>query len=82
LVIHNGFINFIAIVQNVKPTQACSTPAGRQVISTTLTADRLLKQKLIGTSNIISQLVLAFSTRNMFFQSQIRVAPKKFHNQT
>jgi hypothetical protein len=37
LVSHNGFINFLQF-SNVKPTQVCSAPAGRQVISTTLAA--------------------------------------------
>jgi hypothetical protein len=31
-----SFINFILQLSNVKPTQVCSAPAGRQVISTTL----------------------------------------------
>ncbi len=35
LVSHNVFINFFQL-SNVKPTQVCSAPAGRQVISTTL----------------------------------------------
>jgi hypothetical protein len=33
----NGFINFLQL-SNVKPTQVCSAPAVRQVISTTLAA--------------------------------------------
>jgi hypothetical protein len=37
LVNHNGFVNFLQL-SNVKPTQVCSAPAGRQVISTTLAA--------------------------------------------
>jgi hypothetical protein len=37
LVLHNCFFNFFAM-SNVKPTQVCSAPAGRQFISTTLAA--------------------------------------------
>jgi hypothetical protein len=37
LVSHNCFINFLPL-SNVKPSQVCSAPAGRQVISTTLAA--------------------------------------------
>jgi hypothetical protein len=37
LVSHNGFIYFFAL-SNVKPTQVCSAPAGRQVIITTTAA--------------------------------------------
>ncbi len=34
-----GFINFLQL-SNVNPTQVCSAPAGRQVISTTLAAPK------------------------------------------
>jgi hypothetical protein len=37
LVSHNGSINLLQL-SNVKPTQVCSAPSGRQVISTTLAA--------------------------------------------
>jgi hypothetical protein len=37
LVTHTFFINFLQL-SNIKPTQVCSAPAGRQVISTTLAA--------------------------------------------
>jgi hypothetical protein len=33
----NGFINFLQL-SNIKPTQACSSSAGRHVISTKLAA--------------------------------------------
>jgi hypothetical protein len=63
-------INFLQL-SNVKPTQVCSAPAGRQVILTTLgstpkgnsafeKADRFLEQKLTGCQfHYIAPLILS-----------------------
>jgi hypothetical protein len=68
-------------LSNVKQTQVCSAPAGRQVISTTLAApqrnydlssvfennaDRLLEQKRNGETNIIKPICTGIYRKKYF----------------